>query len=258
MSCTRCLKPTDAVREPIGGAMGHGVKKAGGLGSRLACLAALLLGLGLALMPLPRGAAFAVEPIVVKPEQEKLDVTSVGELYEGRGDKLQIETAPGQDEYVGRMAVQATTPGTNPGWLVFALSNPSTEAITRWLVAPRYTLANSRVLSPELDAGHIAAITPSLGFRPERMKSDRADMFRLSLEPGQTITFAAELSSGQVPRLMLWQPEVYQAKQQDHTLFNGVLLGITGLLAIFLTAIFAANHRAIFPAAALVAWAVLA
>jgi PAS domain S-box-containing protein len=37
-----------------------------------------------------------------------------------------------------------------------------------------------------------------------------------------------------------------------------VLLGITGLLAIFLTAIFAANHRAIFPATALVAWTVLA
>ena len=156
------------------------------------------------------------------------------------------------------MAVQATTAGTNPGWLVFALTNPTTERITRWLVAPRYTLANSRVASPELDAGRIAAITPSLGFRPERMKSDRADMFRLSLEPGQTVTFAAEMASRQVPRLMLWDPEVYQAKQQDRMLFNGVLLGITGLLAIFLTAIFAANHRAIFPATALVAWAVLA
>ena len=209
-------------------------------------------------MPLPRGVALAIEPIVVKPEQEKLDVTALGELYEGRGDKLQIETAPGQDGYIGRMAVQATTAGTNPGWLVFALTNPTTERITRWLAAPRYTLANSRVLSPELDAGRIAAITPSLGFRPERMKSDRADMFRLSLEPGQTITFAAELSSRQVPRLMLWDPEVYQAKQQDRMLFNGVLLGITGLLAIFLTAIFAANHRSIFPATALVAWAVLA
>ena len=156
------------------------------------------------------------------------------------------------------MAVQATTAGTNPGWLVFALTNPTNERITRWLVAPRYTLANSRVASPELDAGRIAAITPSLGFRPERMKSDRADMFRFSLEPGQTVTFAAEMASRQVPRLMLWDPEVYQAKQQDRMLFNGVLLGITGLLAIFLTAIFAANHRAIFPATALVAWAVLA
>ena len=80
----------------------------------------------------------------------------------------------------------------------------------------------------------------------------------MSLEPGQTITFAAEMSSGKCPGLMLWDPEVYQAKQQDRMLFNGVLLGITGLLAIFLTAIFAANHRAIFPATALVAWAVLA
>ncbi|MGZ5823258.1 MAG: EAL domain-containing protein, partial [Hyphomicrobium sp.] len=33
---------------------------------------------------------------------------------------------------------------------------------------------------------------------------------------------------------------------------------LTGLLAIFLTAIFAANHKAIFPSAALVAWCVLA
>ena len=206
----------------------------------------------------PAVTAQAVEAIVVKPEQEKIDLTALGELYEGRGDNLQIETAPGQDGYIGRMAVQATTPGTNPGWLVFALANPTTERIIRWLVAPRYTLANSRVFWPELDAGRIAAITPSLGFRPERLKSDHADMFRLSLEPGQTITLAAEMSSRQVPRLMLWDPDVYQAKQQDRMLFNGVLLGITGLLAIFLTAIFAANHRAIFPATALVAWAALA
>ena len=240
--------------------MGSAIKgdAARGWGVRLACLAILLLAFCMSLMPWPRSIAHAVEAVVVKPEQEKLDITALGELYEGRGDRLQIETAPGQDGYIGRMAVQATTPGTNPGWLVFALSNSSTERITRWLVAPRYTLANSRALSPELDAGRIAAITPSLGFRPERMKSDRADMFRLSLDPGQTVTFAAEMSSRQVPGLMLWDPEVYQAKQQDRMLFNGVLLGITGLLAIFLTAIFAANHRAIFPATALVAWAVLA
>ena len=36
------------------------------------------------------------------------------------------------------------------------------------------------------------------------------------------------------------------------------MLGITGLLAIFLTAVFAANHKAIFPTAALFTWCVLA
>ena len=223
-----------------------------GLRPALACviLAAALF--------LPAGFAHAIEAISVEPNQEKIDITAKGELYEGRGDRLQIETAPGPDGYVGRMAVAASTPGTNPGWLVFALSNPTSERIVRWLVASRYTLVNSRVFWPELDAGRIAAVTPSLGFRPEPLKSDRADMFRLNLEPGQTITFAAEMSSAQVPRLTLWDPNAYQSKQQDRMLFNGVLLGITGLLAIFLTAIFGANHRAIFPATALVAWAALA
>ena len=217
----------------------------------------LVCALLLALTVLVPGLAHAIEAIPVDPAAAKIDITAKGELYEGRGDRLQIETAPGPDGYIGRMAVQASTPGTNPGWLVFALSNPTDERITRWLVAPRYTLANSGVFRPELDAPRITAVTPSLGFRPEPLKSDRADMFRLSLEPGQTVTYAAELASNEVPRLSLWKANAYQAKQQDRMLFNGVLLGITGLLAIFLTAIFAANHRAIFPATALVAWAAL-
>lgn len=217
---------------------------------------ALLIALAM-ILPQLAGAAHAIEAIPVDPNAPKLEITTKGELYAGRGDRLQIETAPGTDGYIGRMAVQASTPGTDPSWLVFALTNPTDKRIVRWLVAPRYTLANSAVLRPELDAPRIAAVTPSLGFRPEPLKSDRADMFRLSLEPGQTVTYAAELSSSKVPQLNLWTPKFYQAKQQNSMLFKGVLLGITGLLAIFLTAIFAANHRAIFPATALVAWAAL-
>jgi diguanylate cyclase (GGDEF)-like protein len=219
---------------------------------------AFAYAVAVAVVLLSSGVAHAIEAITVEPNQEKIDITAKGELYEGRGDRLQIETAPGPDGYAGRMAVSASTPGTNPGWIVFALSNPTSERIVRWLVAPRYSLADSRVFWPILDAPRIAALTPSLGFRPETLKSARADIFRLNLEPGQTVTFAAELASQQVPRLSLWDPNAYQAKQQDRMLFNGVLLGITGLLAIFLTAIFAANHRAIFPATALIAWAALA
>ena len=94
----------------------------------------------LALIGVMGSGARAVDAIVVKPDQDKYDVTSLGELYEGRGDRLQLETAPGPDGYVGRMAVQASVPGTNPGWLVFALTNPTAERVVRWLVAPRYTL----------------------------------------------------------------------------------------------------------------------
>lgn len=215
----------------------------------LAVLAFLIAGLA---------PAWALEPILIDPDKDRIDVTALGELYEGRGDKLQVETAPGADGIVGRMAVEATTRGTNPNWIVFALKNATDKPIVRWITAQRYTLVGSRVFWPDLDSGRIVAITPSLGFRPERIPNDRADIFLLTIEPGATITFIAEMSSVQVPRLNLWKPEAYERQLKDRMLFNGILLGIIGLTAIFLTAVFAANHKSIFPAAALVAWTALA
>ena len=76
-----------------------------------------------------------------QPDQKKLDITLLGELYEGRGDSLSVETAPGADGITGRMAVQATTPGTDPNWVVFALTNPTDSRIERILSSRRYELA---------------------------------------------------------------------------------------------------------------------
>ncbi|MEG6508751.1 EAL domain-containing protein [Methyloligella sp. 2.7D] len=227
-------------------------------GAHFAAARVLLLLFALIAILFAAAPALAVDAITVNPNYVRIDVTSLAELHEAEGDRLQIETAPGQDGYVGRMAIQAATPGTSPSWLVFALANPTKQRMVRWLIAPRYSLTNSGLYWPELDSDRVSAVTPSLGFKPERVPNNRADIFRVSLEPGQTITFAAELASKDVPRMSLWDPEAYQNKQQDRMLFNGVLLGIAGVLAIFLTAIFAANHRAIFPATALVAWAGLA
>lgn len=218
----------------------------------LACLCAVLV---LAAMPLK---ALALEPIELKADQERLEVTPLGEFYDERGDSLQVETAPGADGMTGRIVVKAKTSGTNPAWLVFALSNPTDKPIERWLTAQRYNIIGSGAVWPDLDSQRIEQVTPSIGYIPERIKSDRADVFRVTLEPGQTITYVAELSSDQVPRIYLWKPLEYELATRDRQLFNGIMLGLTGLLAIFLTAIFAANHKAIFPSAALVAWCVLA
>ncbi len=201
---------------------------------------------------------FAVQPIIVSPDQDRIELTALGEAYEGRGDRLQVDTAAGPDGAVSRMAVSATLAGTNPNWIVFALSNPSDKPIERWLAADRYTASGSGVVWPDLDARRIESITPSLGFVPERIKSDRADVFRITLEPGQTITYVAELASGHFARVSLWKPLEYELKVRDRLMFNGVLLGLTGLLAVFLTAIFAANHKLVFPASALVCWCALA
>ena len=45
-----------------------------------------------------------------------------------RGDTLQIETAPGADGVTRRMSVRAATPGTNPAWFVFALTQHHRQA----------------------------------------------------------------------------------------------------------------------------------
>lgn len=201
--------------------------------------------------------ALALKAITVGSDQDRIEITTDGEFYDNRGDALQVETAPGLDGVVGRMSVKAATTGDNPSWIVFALTNPTNSDMERWLTADRYTVVGSGTVWPDLDARRIEAVTPSIGFVPERVASDRADVFRITLEPGQTITFVAELSSERFSRVFLWKPLAYELEVRERQLFNGALLGLTGLLAIFLTAIFAANHKAIFPAGALVAWCVL-
>ena len=219
--------------------------------------ALLLLSLLAMLVALP-GRALALQPIVIEPDKDRVEVTTLGEFYDSRGDSLQVETAPAADGMSGRISVTAKTPGTSPNWLVFALTNPTDKPVERWLTAARYSIVGSGAVWPDLDAQRIEAVTPSMGFVPERIKSDRADIFRITIEPGQTVTYVVELSSDRLARLYLWKPVEYELYSRDRLLTNGILLGLTGLLAIFLTAIFAANHKAIFPSAALVAWCVLA
>ncbi len=218
----------------------------------------LLVLAGLLALVVPSGEALALKAIEIGTDQGRVEITTLGDLYEQRGDSLQVETAAGADGLAGRMSVQATTPGTNPNWIVFALSNPTDKPVERWLTADRYSVVGSGIVWPDLDALRVEAVTPSIGFVPERIKSDRADVFRITLEPGQTITYVVELSSERFTRLYLWKPLDYEMKVSDRHLFHGVMLGLTGLLAIFLTAIFAANHKLVFPAAALVAWSTLA
>ncbi|MBY0225143.1 MAG: EAL domain-containing protein [Hyphomicrobium sp.] len=220
--------------------------------SRLLAIVSVLVGIAASSQ-----RAHALEAITLTPDQGRIEITTRGELYEGRGDSLQIETAANADGTTGRLSVRAVTPGTNPSWMVFALHNPTEVAVERWISADRYTIIGSGVVWPDLDARRIEALTPSIGFVPERIDSDRADLFRITLEPGQTITYVAELSSERFARIFVWKPLDYELKVRERQLFNGVMLGLTGLLAIFLTAIFAANHKVIFPAAALVAWCVL-
>jgi diguanylate cyclase (GGDEF)-like protein/PAS domain S-box-containing protein len=216
-----------------------------------------LLALALCLFASALPARAEIQAIEVTADVDRLDISSLGEFYEPR-EQIALDTVAGKDGITQRWSTSASTPGTRPAWFAFALRNSTDKQIERWIAVDRYSIAGSGVVWPDLDARRIERIAHSVGFAPERSKSDRADVFRLTLEPGQTVTYVAELSSDRFARIILWDPLDYEQKSRDRQLFNGILLGITGLLAIFLTAVFAANHKVIFPASAAFTWCVLA
>ena len=84
-----------------------------------------------------------------------------------------------------------------------------------------------------------------------------ADVFRITLDPGTVITFVAELRTDNLPQLYLWEPDTYKDKLNSLTLYQGIVIGIAGLLALFLTILFVVKGSVMFPAAAALSWAVL-
>ncbi len=203
-------------------------------------------------------AAFCVESVRVPQGARAIDLTHVVEKHYSEGDRLQVSTAPGSDGIVRRIEVGAREAGSRPHWIVFALTNDTDEQIERLIVAPHFRLQGSGVIWPDLGSTRINAITASQGFPPEPEESADADVFRLTLDPGTTVTYVAELRTPNLPQLYLWEPEAYKDKVTSLTLYKGIVIGIAGLLALFLTIVFVVKGAVIFPAAAALAWAVLA
>ncbi len=223
---------------------------------RLAALAVVALSLAMVFMAVP--AAFAVEPVKISREDTALNLTATTEVYANQGEAFQVSTAAGADGIRRRIEVRSATEGHQGDWAVFALANVSDEQLERVIVAPHFRLVGSKLFWPDLGSQRISAITPSEGFALDRLPSPDSDVFRITLNPGSVITFVAELSSPDLPQLYLWEPNAYKDTVNSFTLYRGIVLGISGLLAVFLTILFVVKGTSMLPAAAALAWAVLA
>ena len=224
-----------------------------GLGLRLLRLAtavAIVFGLFAACT-----GARALDAVNVRVDAPAIDLTDATEVQKSDGDLIQVSTAPGADGIVRRIGVRAREGGSN--WAVIAVANSSDEQIDRLIVVPRYRMAGSGMLWPDLGISRVVNITPSSGDRPERQDSSTADIFRVTLDPGTVITFVAELRTDKLPQIYLWDPDAYKDKINSFTLYHGIVIGIAGLLALFLTILFVVKGSVMFPAAAALGWAVL-
>ncbi len=199
----------------------------------------------------------AFEVISTPPDVNAVNLSAAVDVVPGTDGRVRLSTAKGADGIVRRIEVLAANEGTNPNWAIFALSNPSDAQIERLLVAPFFRMPGSGIFRPDLGAERISVLTPSAGLRPQRLIDPEADVFEIILDPGATVTFIAELTSGELPELFMWEPNAYRDYVNSFTLFRGTVLGIAGLAAVFLTIMFVVKGRGVFPATAAFSWAVL-
>jgi len=218
-------------------------------------LRAIAATMTLAALVVAAPAARAVEAVNVRIEGRAIDLTAATELQKTATDRIQVSTAPGADNIARRIEVRARDGGTN--WAVFALTNTSDQQLDRLIVVPHYRMVGSGLFWPDLGLSRIVTITPSTGDRPVKEANNTSDVFRVTLDPGAVITFVAELRSDRLPQIYLWEPDAYKDKVNSFTLYYGIVIGIAGLLALFLTILFVVKGSIMFPAAAALGWAVL-
>lgn len=200
----------------------------------------------------------ALEPIGVSVDDVAIDITGALETYRKTDGVLKISTAPDADGIVRRIEVRSGKTNQASHWAVFALANTSDRQIDRLIVAPHYQMVGSSLIWPDLDTQRIAAITPSEGFSLDRQNNSGSDVFLITLDPGAVITLVAEQTTSTLPKLFLWEPSAYKDTTNSYTLYHGIILGISGLLALLLTILFVVKGSAMFPATAALAWGVLA
>ena len=254
--------PTPALSHKGGGSSRRGRLSLvdAGIGSTARrALALTLLALFVVLAALHGPGASAVNKIVrVSADDDAIDLATAVEYPKGEGDRIPVPTAPGPDGIVRRMEVSALEAGSHPYWMVFALTNDTDEQLTRLLVAPHFRFVGSGVVWPDLGSARVATITASQGNPPEREDVADSDAFRLTIDPGTTVTYVAELRTPTLPQVYLWEPDAYKDNLASLTLYRGIVIGIAGLLALFMTIVFVVRGVLVFPAAAAMAWAVFA
>ncbi|MBL1421007.1 MAG: EAL domain-containing protein [Alphaproteobacteria bacterium] len=200
-------------------------------------------------------SVFAAENIIIYPDQRHLSITENLTFHEA-APSVSVEVLRrevGENQFVTILSGD----DTSPQWVSFALTNPSKLPIQRLLIAPHFGGGNDGLLMPILSGTRISQLYASSGVKPSLQKINGGDVFLIDLPPEKTITFVARVAENQPTRLSLWDVDAYENHQSYLPFYQGIIVGILGLLAIFISSLFIVKRDLIFIIAGLTSWSAL-
>lgn len=149
----------------------------------------------------------------------------------------------------------AVGPGPNYRWLVFTVKNLGSRPETRLVAVGREGITGTGLQSRSRLSTRFLNVTVSQGPRPAIRSNRNTDSFLVDVPPGQSITYAVELSGRWPGALILWSPSSFDDQKRRIAFFHGLLIGIGVLGALYISILYIVRRSVIFPAAALFAWA---
>lgn len=214
----------------------------------LFCTFSLFLGL--------HSTAQAAENIIVYPDARHISIADQLTVHQAAPsiDIRTIRPAEGEKQTLSILSGD----DTSPQWLSFALTNPSKQPVQRLLIAPHTGGGNDGLFMPILSGARITQLYASSGLKPSLQKISGSDVFLINLPPEKTITYVARVADNLPTRLSLWDVDAYENQQSYLPFYQGIIIGILGLLAIFISSLFIVKRDVLFVVAALICWAALA
>lgn len=194
--------------------------------------------------------ARAVDVIILPVANDAVNLSAVGERHESKDPNLQIKVFGAKASDHEELTVSALSKRAPYRWLTFALVNSTNSIIKPLIVVPQRGFAGTGLIWPIIGGKTVLSITASSGSKPEPVFG-RPGIYRLSVEPKQTVTYVVEIAGNWPPRLGLWNERVYEFHIQNRALFRGLLLGVAGLISLYLSVLYFVSRQATYLSAAL-------
>lgn len=199
-------------------------------------------------------AAIARDTIELPLESPSVDILQAADKVETEfpTTTVQVENSQGQTVEV---QVQATGQSRRYRWLVFTVKNIDQKPVSRLVAVGRDGVTGTGLYGQNLVARRVRSVSVAEGVPPVLRSDGNIDSFLVEVPPGGMRTYIVEIAGAWPENLILWAQWAFDAQRQRISFFHGLLIGIATLGAIYIGILFIVRRTAIFPAAALFAFA---